>query len=607
MRFLPAIFANVFLIVAAFGAGTLLSRFLPASLHRVDRLAAILLGGLGSLGTLLFLVGLVHFSLVTILAFFVSAALFGIWSFLKENHAEFPLYRMANRPVIPALVILIVMGVTFLGGLAEPVGDFIMSDSIAYHYLGPRVWLRDAAIRPVPDESLTSFPAVVETLYASLLALGGPRAMTLFACTSLGLLLLVTYGFARRLKLDSRGAWWTAALVAAMPAVNRGLVDGYIDAMLWCFVLLSLRFALDAEGPGDYFLSGLFSGLAMGTKYLGLICFFLVLGCALLIHLWQRREKLAIILRNLVLLGAVATAVASPWYLRNWIVLGFPIYPPTRTLSHYFPVKYMSPEAVATLGAVIDRSGRGMGHTFWGFLLLPFRLTFHPANYLCGAGGVGLTLLMLAPFGILVCWRDLFAKVTVVFMFFWTIAWFVTEQDARFLMQVFVIFAAFAVWGWRFVAQKAPRFGPLLAGVSVACSILYGLIMIVPTRAPDVRATLSVSYEQWRKYRDIPFLESFNRLNQDPAVRRVLVLEPLVPTYYLEKDYLKPVGRFGEETLPQGTDLGAIFNNLCTLGITHILDVQYKGNGFRVPAQPSGLILVQEREDQRIYRVSPAP
>jgi hypothetical protein len=131
--------------------------------------------------------------------------------------------------------------------------------------------------------------------------------------------------------------------------------------------------------------------------------------------------------------------------------------------------------------------------------------------------------------------------------------------------------------------------------------------MIVPARAPDVRAALSVTYEQQRRYREIPFLESYNRLNQDPAVRKVLVLEPLVPTYYLEKDYLKPVGRFGEETLPQGTDLGAILSNLSALGITHILDVQYMGNDFRLPAQRSGLILVQEREGQRIYRVSPAP
>jgi len=62
--------------------------------------------------------------------------------------------------------------------------------------------------------------------------------------------------------------------------------------------------------------------------------------------------------------------------------------------------------------------------------------------------------LMLAPFGILICWRDLFVKVTVVFMFFSAIAWFVIEQDARFLIEVFVILRCFRSLGWRFVPEK---------------------------------------------------------------------------------------------------------------------------------------------------------
>ena len=607
MRLSPAIFANILLIVAAFGVGSLFSGLIPRSFQRADRLAAILLAGLGSLGTLFFLVGMVRFSRPVVLAILAPAALLGIRAFLKAAKRQSTPFRLALCPIIPVLVVAIVMLVTMVAGLADPGGDFINSDSIAYHYLGPRVWLRDGVIHVLPEECHASFPAIVETLYAALMATGGPRAMPLFAVWDLGLLLLVSYGFALRLKLDSSGAWWVVALVATMPAVYRGCYGGYIDGILWSFVLLSFRLALDAEGPQSYILSGLFSGLAMGTKYLGLISTLLILACAFLFRFLGDKEKASILLKHLAMLAAVASVIASPWYLRNWIALGSPIYPPTPALSHYFAAKYMPPQSVAAVAAMVARAGHGMGHDFLSFLLLPFRLTFHPANYLNGAGGMGLTLLMLAPFGILICWRDLFVKVTVVFMFFSAIAWFVIEQDARFLIEVFVILAAFAVWGWRFVARKAPRFGPLLAGVSVACSILYGLIMIVPARAPDVRAALSVTYEQQRRYREIPFLESYNRLNQDPAVRKVLVLEPLVPTYYLEKDYLKPVGRFGEETLPQGTDLGAILSNLSALGITHILDVQYMGNDFRLPAQRSGLILVQEREGQRIYRVSPAP
>jgi hypothetical protein len=296
-------------------------------------------------------------------------------------------------------------------------------------------------------------------------------------------------------------------------------------------------------------------------------------------------------------------AVASPWFLRNWIVLGFPIYPPTRTLSHYFPVKYMSPDAVATLGAVVDRSGKGMGHGFLDFLLLPFRMTFHPANYLNGAGGVGLTLLTLAPFGILLCWRSLFVRCSFVFVFLWSIAWFLTEQDARFAINVFVVLAIFAVWGWRFVSKKGPRLGAFLAGLSVACSILYGLIMIIPARASDMHAALSPSYEERRLYERTPYLESFRWLNRNPAATKVAVLEPFVPTYYLEKNYLKPVGRFGEVTLPHDATVDQTLLDLPKLGVTHVLDVTTEDHGFRILMQQPNLILVFERANQRIYRV----
>ena len=603
MRLWPPIFANILLTVAAFGSGSVLIGFFPVFLRGVDRLAAILLTGLGCLATVLFLVGLVHFSLAAILAVLVPAGLLGIWYFLREaKHGLFP-SSPPRFPPIPALVIAIVLLITFVAGLAEPVSDLTSWDSIAYHYLGPRVWVRDAIIHPVPDESYTSFPANVETLYAALLAIGGSRAMPLFAVSSLGLLLLVTYGFALCLELDSRGAWWTAALVASMPAVYRGCYGGYIDGTLVCFVLLSFRIAVEAGGTRDFALSGLFSGLAMGTKYHGIIAFLLILACAFLFHLLSRRENLSVILKHLAILGGVAAAVASPWYLRNWIVLGSPIYPPTPALSHFFPVKYMPPDAIANIVAAFDRSDRGMGRDLTSFLLLPFRLTFHPANYINGAGGVGLALLTLAPFGILVCWYRPFAKVTALFMFFFTVAWFLTAQDVRYILSVIVILAAFAIWGWQFVAKRAPRLGPFLARLSIGVSILYGLTMIASARASDARATASSSYEELRKHQDIPYFESFAKLNQDPTVKKVLVLDPLVPTYYLEKDYIKPVGRFGERSLPEGVESPEILSDLPKLAVTHVLDVKNEEHGFRVLSQRPDLTLVLDLEGQRIYRV----
>jgi len=77
-----------------------------------------------------------------------------------------------------------------------------------------------------------------------------------------------------------------------------------------------------------------------------------------------------------------------------------------------------------------------------------------------------------------------------------------------------------------------------------------------------------------------------------------------MPVYYLGKDYLRPVGRFGEKSLPEGNDLKALLSELSQLHISHVVDLKMDGKAFRLPDQPQGLSLVYQLEDQRIYAVN---
>ncbi len=97
MRLLPAVVANILLVVAAFGVGRLVIRFSPVDFRRVDRLAAVLLAGLGCLGTLLFLVGLIHLSRATILGLLLPAALRS-GSALERRHKS-SVYRQTSCTV----------------------------------------------------------------------------------------------------------------------------------------------------------------------------------------------------------------------------------------------------------------------------------------------------------------------------------------------------------------------------------------------------------------------------------------------------------------------------------------------------------------------------
>jgi hypothetical protein len=475
------------------------------------------------------------------------------------------------------------------------------NDSIAYHYYGPKVWLREGVIRAVPDEVLTYFPAAVETQYAALMSLGGERAPGFFAVISLAAILLSAASLSIRLGLDKRGAWWTAALLAAMPAVYAGIHGGFLDALFAGFVLAAARMAFDAEQPAHYALFGIFCGISMGTKYTGIVAWTLLIFCSLVISVWACGRQ-GTILKSLGISCATAIAIASPFYLRNWILYGCPIYPPPPVLLHFFSVRNMTPAVMQELVKNVRETGLGMGGQLTDFLLLPFKLTYHTANFR-GAGGIGLVPWALGPFGIMVRRRDAFAKGLLLFAALQLAAWFVTAQVSRYLIPVYVIGAIFGVLGWQYAARSVSRNAGVLSAVVVAISVLYGMFMIIPDRIDDLHATLSSSFEASRRLIETPREESFEYINREPSVRKVLILDRGIAAYFIDKPFIKPFGRWGEKALPGGADVPKVMSQLPSLQVTHILDTISEDGSFYLGEHPPGLTLVFEHGDQRIYRV----
>src|SRR5258708_35058310 len=84
MRMVMPIVANAVLVLAALSLGSVLRRLIPESFSRIDRIAIILLGGLGILGTLLFCIGQVRFSRPAILLTLCLCILLGSRSLWRE-------------------------------------------------------------------------------------------------------------------------------------------------------------------------------------------------------------------------------------------------------------------------------------------------------------------------------------------------------------------------------------------------------------------------------------------------------------------------------------------------------------------------------------------
>jgi len=540
--------------VAAVGAGGWIGRILPGGLRRFERGAFVVLGGFGALSTVLFLLGQVSFTPAIIwFVLGVSGAIGVVYLFRIGNGSSFRLPLMfagTRRAAVPAALCILVLGFTAVCGLAEITGDW-RNDAVAYHLLGPKVWLRDGVIRPVLDDYHTAFPHIAETMFAALWNVGGSRASNFSGFVMLGLLLAVAASIGIRLGLKDVGAWWVAALVATMPAVYEGVATCFIDVTYAAFVLAAVRLGMEAQRLREWAAVGLFCGFAVGTKYTGLLAVPVVMICLGLLH-WNKNRS-GQVAGGIGLAIATASVIGAPYFIRNWILLGCPIYPPPPSYGHFCQPKYMSAEAIAAFHAYIRHRGEGWGRGLAALLLLPFRLTYHTANF-HGAGGIGLWPLALGPIGVVAARKKACAKVLALLALCFVLVWFVTQQESRFLIHAYVIGAVFSVLGWRAVAESGRGWARYLAVAVVLLSCCYGLFMIERGGAGEVRAVFSQQYAMVRRQGAVPYLASFDYLNGENSVRRVLILDRSAPPFYSNKDYVKPIGQWGERTLPGAPD-----------------------------------------------------
>jgi len=237
------------------------------------------------------------------------------------------------------------------------------------------------------------------------------------------------------------------------------------------------------------------------------------------------------------------------------------------------------------------------------FFLLPFNLTYHTSNF-HGAGGIGLAPLAFAPIGFIAYRNKPIVKMLSALGLLLLFAWFVTQQESRFLIHVYIMTSILGVLGWRHAVSSTYALSRILAVTIVLTSVSYGMFMIAKDWPEGVYVVISSAYAQENRNRNIPFLESFKYLNTSPAVTRVLILDRSVTPFYLEKDYVKPVGQWGERTLPgANTSLDAL-KNVRGLRISHILDVNSEASAFQIIEHNDGLTLVLNSKNQRIYQVN---
>jgi hypothetical protein len=308
--------------ICASGVGAALVGRWTRSLDPALRLASNGLVGLGGLGTLTLLVGLLPggftwgLAVVAVYCLVGAAFLFKEWKHLPIQ-GSFPDGLDILFPVGAGLALL----VSALGVLTP--STILDWDTLAYHLAVPKLYLQAGQITPLFIHQ-SNFPSVVDLLYVWGLKWGGENGAKGFSLFYFALGILAVYGFARQ-RYNARAAGWAMIAFAWVPVIVWESGTAYIDVANGVFAGLGILFAAlfisEPEQKNRLWLAGVFLGFAAGSKYTGLQTIFAV---GLTMVAFKRSVDG---LKSACSVAAIALAVACPWYIKNVVYVGNPVYP----------------------------------------------------------------------------------------------------------------------------------------------------------------------------------------------------------------------------------------------------------------------------------------
>ncbi len=310
--------------LGAVGVGeVLVGRWLSGS----GRLGVGGLVGLGALGTLTFFVGLTPGGLRWGLWPIVALAAAGLLVLARDWVGR---KSAVARPEGLWMLFPLVLGLCILFALVGALAPSTMQDwdTLAYHLAVPKIWLAEGTIRTIPFIHHSHFPFAVDNLYIWGLTWGGEAGAKAFSVGYLIFGLQAAYGLAKDRYGDAAG-WWAALAVATVPVVLWESGTAYVDVAHGLYAGLGIVFGArlieDPQRRENAWLAAICLGFAAGSKYTGLQTITAV-GFVILVAGIVRRQAGAG-LRDALLVGLLAVAIGCPWYVRNEVVKGNPVFP----------------------------------------------------------------------------------------------------------------------------------------------------------------------------------------------------------------------------------------------------------------------------------------
>ncbi len=276
-------------------------------------------------------------------------------------------------------------------------------DALIHHLKVPLLYLQQGGIYELPTLDFSYYPMNLDFLYMGALWLGSDiLAKYIHMAFGLGTALLL-FGYLKK-RLSSTYGLLGALFFLTIPIIIKLSITVYVDLGLVFFstasLLLIFHWLETGEQKKHLILAGLSCGLAIGTKYNGLLVLFLLtLMLPILFIRKQKKSKgrSSKAIKATILFCFAALMAASPWLVRNTLWTGNPLYPlynsvfsrinpsnPVNTVKTETKQQRTNPADLNKEQAKQNRPVRGVfatryilyGENIWQLLLLPVRIFF---------------------------------------------------------------------------------------------------------------------------------------------------------------------------------------------------------------------------------------
>ncbi len=341
----------------------------------------------------------------------------------------------------------------------------ISRDALIHHLAIPKLWLTHGGFYEIPWANFSYYPMNIDLLY--LIPLYSKNDIVpkfIHFAFGLGIGLLV-YNYLKN-KLGKNWGLLGFLIFLSTPIIVHLSTTAYVDLGMTFFTTASIL-AFIKWRDGNYkdtkwlLISAVCMGLAAGSKYNAMIAW-LFLNLMMIFYYSRDTENGLPALKSGAVFFAIALLIVSPWFIKNYIQTGNPIYP---LFDSFFKALYHAGDGSGGLAVtaknnwasnIFQRREVFFSEGFLETLFIPIRMFFQgkdgSVQYFDGV--LNPILITMLPFAFLnrKLSRDkaLFLLFSVFFLF---MAYFLTAIRIRYILPVVPFLAILSVIGIKNVAE----------------------------------------------------------------------------------------------------------------------------------------------------------